>query len=315
MFHLFTHAFFKALLFLGAGSVIHAMHHQQDMRHYGGLWQRIPTTFITMLIGTLAITGFGVPLTHLGLAGFLSKDAIVESTFAAHTVVGSHAFWLLVAAAAMTSFYSWRLMFMTFFGTPRGDLNTHAHAHESPMAMLVPLLVLAFGSIFAGMMFYSQFFGTLAKGWFVDSIFMAPGNHVLAEAHHVPNWVKASPFVAMVVGFLFAWVFYILRPGIPAKLAASQRPLYLLLLNKWYFDEIYEFLFVRPAKWIGRFLWQRGDLGIIDGILHAVAKTGVPYLTQSAVRLQTGYLFHYAFIMVTGAVLLIVILVVLGVVG
>ena len=164
MFHLFTHAFFKAMLFLGAGSVIHAMHHEQDMRNYGGLRKKIPLTFWAMMIGTLAITGVGIPLTHIGFAGFLSKDAVIESAY-----VGSgYAFWLLVFAAFMTSFYSWRLMFLTFFGTPRGDHHAHDHAHESPKVMLIPLGVLALGAVFSGMIWYNVFFGEVDKvrAWF-----------------------------------------------------------------------------------------------------------------------------------------------------
>ena len=312
MFHLFTHAFFKALLFLGAGSVIHAMHHEQDMRGYGGLRSKIPWTFWTMLIGTLAITGVGIPLTHIGFAGFLSKDAIVESTFAAHSVTGDFAFWLLLAAAMMTSFYSWRLMFLTFFGAPRGDMHAHEHAHESPWTMLIPIAALAVGSVLAGMIWYEPFFGKHAVEWFGESVFVGADNHVLEAAHHAPKWVKSAPFAAMAVGLALAWLFYIRSPGLPKQLAAAQRPLYLFLLNKWYFDEIYDFVLVRPAKWTGRFLWQRGDLGVIDGTLHAVAMGAVPFLTRLAGRFQSGFLFHYAFVMVTGAVLLIAVVAILG---
>ena len=312
MFHLFTHAFFKALLFLGAGSVIHAMHHQQDMREYGGLRSRIPWTFWTMLIGTLAITGVGVPLTHIGFAGFLSKDAIIESTHAAASVSGNYAFWLLVMSALMTSFYSWRLMFLTFFGSPRGDPHLHEQAHESPWTMLVPIMLLALGSVFVGMVWYEPFFGRHAAEWFGASVFAGSDNHVLHDAHYVPNWVKTAPFAAMASGLALAVLFYIWKPDIPGKLAAAQRPLYLFLLNKWYFDEIYDFVLVRPAKWTGRFLWRRGDLGVIDGTLHAVAMGAVPLLTRAAGRFQSGFLFHYAFVMVAGAALLVAAIAVLG---
>ncbi|MCY3877714.1 MAG: NADH-quinone oxidoreductase subunit L [Rhodobacteraceae bacterium] len=312
MFHLFTHAFFKALLFLGAGSVIHAMHHEQDMRNYGGLRTRIPWTFWMMLIGTLAITGVGVPLTQFGFAGFLSKDAIVESSFAAGGGAGNFSFWMLVISALMTSFYSWRLMFLTFFGSARGDAHTHAHAHESPWTMLLPILLLAVGSVAAGVIWYPVFFGHYVQDWFGPSVFTAADNHVLEAAHYVPAWVKASPFIAMSLGLALAWLFYIRRTELPARLAAAHRPLYLFLLNKWYFDEIYEFVFVRPAKWIGRFLWQRGDLGVIDGVLHAVALGAVPFLTRLAGRIQSGFLFHYAFVMVAGAALLVAAAAILG---
>ncbi|WP_323007610.1 NADH-quinone oxidoreductase subunit L [Pseudorhodobacter sp.] len=345
MFHLFTHAFFKAMLFLGAGSVIHAMHHEQDMRNYGGLRKKIPLTFWAMMIGTLAITGVGIPLTHIGFAGFLSKDAVIESAF-----VGSEfAFWMLVIAALMTSFYSWRLMFMTFYGKPRGDHHAHDHAHDAPKTMLIPLGVLALGAAFSGMVWYNSFFGDLDKvhSWFgmetaqhhgegaatdapatetapdatateghaaaetvlatapKGAIFFGPENNTIHEAHDVPAWVKVSPFVAMVLGFALAWKFYISSPELPAKLAAQQRPLYLFLLNKWYFDELYDLVFVRPAKWLGAFLWKKGDGDVIDGTINGIAMGIIPMLTRLAGRAQSGYIFHYAFAMVLGIVALV----------
>jgi NADH-quinone oxidoreductase subunit L len=343
MFHLLTHAFFKAMLFLGAGSVIHAMHHEQDMRNYGGLRKKIPYTYWAMMIGTLAITGVGIPLTTIGFAGFLSKDAIIESAYAGTD--GGYAFWMLVIAALFTSFYSWRLMFMTFFGEPRGNKHTHDHAHESPKVMLIPLGVLALGAIFSGMIWYGSFFGSTeqvnkffgipyeavegktghgegdaavketksAKPVAVSdpaqapkgAIFMAPDNKVLSKAHYAPKWVKVSPFVAMVIGLIFALWFYVWNPSMPAKAAESQRPLYLFLLNKWYFDEIYDFLFVRPAKALGRFLWKRGDGNVIDGSINSVAMGIVPWVTRLAGRAQSGYIFTYAFAMVIGIVVLI----------
>ena len=312
MFHLFTHAFFKALLFLGAGSVIHAMHHEQDMRNYGHLRDKIPLTFWTMLIGTLAITGVGIPLTHIGFAGFLSKDAVIESTFAAQSEAGNFAFWLLIVAALMTSFYSWRLIFMTFFGDARGNQKTHDQAHESPVTMLVPIILLAMGAIGAGMIWYDPFFGKTVTEWFGESIYIGVGNEVLEAAHHVPKAVKIAPFMAMALGFLIAWLFYIHSPSLPKRLSESQRPLYLFLLNKWYFDEIYDFLLVRPAKWTGRLLWKRGDLYVIDGILHAVVLGLVPYLTRLSRRFQSGFLFHYAFVMVAGTILLMATVLILG---
>jgi NADH-quinone oxidoreductase subunit L len=342
MFHLLTHAFFKAMLFLGAGAVIHAMHHEQDMRNYGGLRHKIPLTFWAMMIGTLAITGVGIPLTHIGFAGFLSKDAVIESAFAGGSM---YAFWMLVIAAAMTSFYSWRLMFLTFFGTPRGDKHTHDHAHDAPMTMLIPLGALALGAVFSGMVWYNSFFGDHARvmQFFgietvaemgadvaghgateaghgttdqataehaaakpgVGAIYMGVDNHVLEDAHHVPTWVKVSPFVAMLGGLILSWVFYIARPDLPGRLAAQQRPLYLFLLNKWYFDEIYDAIFVRPAMALGRFFWKKGDGVVIDGTLNGVAMGVIPWLTRLAGRAQSGYLFHYAFAMVLGMALLI----------
>ncbi len=351
MFHLFTHAFFKAMLFLGAGSVIHAMHHEQDMRNYGGLRKKIPLTFWAMMIGTLAITGVGIPLTHIGFAGFLSKDAVIESAW----VGSNYAFILLVVAAFMTSFYSWRLMFMTFYGKPKGDTHAYDHAHESPSVMLIPLGVLALGAVFAGMVWYNSFFGDEAKmrSWFnmeavvaheatatteaaatetttatteaastqaapavtedhtamaapKGAIYLGVENEVLHHAHEAPQWVKVSPFVAMVLGFLLAWKFYIRSPEMPARLAAQQRPLYLFLLNKWYFDELYEVIFVRFGKWIGRLLWKKGDVGVIDGTLNGLAMGIIPFFTRLAGRAQSGYVFTYAFAMVLGIAALLI---------
>ena len=414
MFHLFTHAFFKAMLFLGAGSVIHAMHHEQDMRNYGGLRKKVPYTFAAMLIGTLAITGVGIPLTRIGFAGFLSKDAVIESAYASGV---GYAFWLLVIAALMTSFYSWRLMFLTFWGEPRpqkvwdaeikseeevqpvpghgthghgthgygnhghgdhghGDyghdghhdpLHAYHHAHESPPVMTVPLAVLALGAIFSGMIWYGSFFGDDVQRFFgmpeaaheqaegghgealdgavaeaphgepegaathaaagaasdpaeetaadgheamagfeQGAIFMRSDNQVMHDAHSVPAWVKLSPFVAMLIGLGLAWLMYIRYPNAPAKLAAQQPALYRFLLNKWYFDEIYHFVFVRPALWIGRALWTGGDGAVIDGAINGVAMGIIPRLTRFAGRVQSGYLFHYAFAMVVGIVGLLI---------
>ena len=351
MFHLFTHAFFKAMLFLGAGSVIHAMHHEQDMTNYGGLRKKIPYTFAAMMIGTLAITGVGIPLTHIGFAGFLSKDAIIESAFAGGSNYG---FWLLVLAAAMTSFYSWRLMFLTFYGEARGDKHTHDHAHESPLTMLIPLGVLAVGAVLAGMVWYNSFFGhtdkvakfygipyaeageahgeaneahgddhaedkvhAKDKGYGGDhhyvftgkpgegALYIAPDNTLLDDAHAVPKWVKVSPFVAMLFGFVMALWFYIWNPSLPARLAENQRPLYLFLKNKWYFDELYNAVFVRPALWVGKQLWKRGDGNVIDGSLNGVAMGFVPFVARLAGRAQSGYIFTYAFAMVIGIAVLV----------
>ncbi|RFP89727.1 NADH-quinone oxidoreductase subunit L [Rhodobacteraceae bacterium 63075] len=340
MFHLLTHAFFKAMLFLGAGSVIHGMHHEQDMRNYGGLRKKMPYTFWAMMIGTLAITGVGIPLTGwIGFAGFASKDAVIESAYAA--TMGGYAFWMLVIAALFTSFYSWRLMFLTFWGKPRGDKHTHEHAHESPAVMTVPLGVLAIGAVFAGAIWYGSFFGktnevvTFFGGTYGEpteelveavaerspkaselhyvmesapgeaAIYIAPENTILHEAHYVPTWVKLSPFVAMLLGLLTALWFYIWNPALPGKLAESQRPLYLFLLNKWYFDEIYDAVFVRPARVIGRFFWKRGDGDVIDGTINGVAMGIVPFFTRLAGRAQSGFIFTYAFAMVVGIVVLI----------
>jgi NADH-quinone oxidoreductase subunit L len=257
-----------------------------------------------MLVGTLAITGVGIPLTHFGFAGFISKDAVIESAFAGGPQV---VFWLLVAGAFMTSFYSWRLMFLTFWGEPRGNRKTHDHAHESPWVMVAPLAVQALGSVFAGMIWYDPFFGSTesVNEWFAGSILMVESNHTLHDAHYVPNWVKVSPFVAMVLGLALAWQMYIRRPDWPAKLAENQRPLYLFLLNKWYFDEIYDAVFVRPAKALGRMLWKRGDGAVIDGAINGLAMGVVPFFTRLAGRAQSGYLYHYAFAMVLGIIAIV----------
>jgi len=340
MFHLFTHAFFKAMLFLGAGSVIHGMHHEQDMRNYGGLRKKMPYTFYAMLIGTLAITGVGIPLTGwIGFAGFASKDAVIESAYVGSG--GGYAFWMLVIAALFTSFYSWRLMFLTFWGKARGDKHTHEHAHESPNVMLIPLGVLALGAVFAGAIWYGSFFGkpnevikffggsygepaaemveavaerspkaselhyVMESGPGEAAIYMAPENTVLHEAHYVPTWVKLSPFVAMLIGLITALWFYIWDPAMPRRVAETNRPLYLFLLNKWYFDEIYDFLFVRPARALGQLLWKRGDGDVIDGSLNGVAMGLIPRLTRLAGRAQSGYIFTYAFAMVVGIAILV----------
>ncbi len=300
MFHLFTHAFFKAMLFLGAGSVITAMHHEQDMRNYGGLRKKIPYTFWAMLIGTLAITGVGIPLTTIGFAGFLSKDAIIESTYGAGTMVGNYAFWMLVIAAAMTAFYSWRLLFMTFFGAEKGDKHTHDHAHESPMVMIIPLAVLALGAIFAGMLWRPEFFGSNVEEWFNGAVFNHDLEHTLHAAHSVPLWVKVSPFVAMLGGFFMAWLFYVKAPGLPAAWAKRNHGLYQFLLNKWYFDELYDLIFVNPIKRLGSFLWKKGDGSVIDGALNGLALGIVPWFTRLTNRWQSGYVFTYAFAMIIG---------------
>jgi NADH-quinone oxidoreductase subunit L len=302
IFHLFTHAFFKALLFLGAGSVIHAMHHEQDMRNMGGLKAKIPITWAMMLIGTLALTGVGIP--HLaGFAGFHSKDAIVESAWAGHTP-GNVVFWLLVAAALMTSFYSWRLMFMTFHGKTRAEPDTYKHAHESPQVMLVPLFVLALGAIAAGFAFQKAFIGSGYEAFWARSLGEGPENHIRHAMHEVPELVAWAPTLAMLAGLGIAYLYYVRMPWLPAATAERFRPLYLFLLNKWYFDELYDAIFVRPARRLGQIFWQGGDKAIIDGVIDGTAQ-GVAETTKRVVKLQTGYVYHYAFAMLIGVALLI----------
>ena len=310
MFHLFTHAFFKALLFLGAGSVIHAMHHEQDMRNMGGLKAKLPVTWLVMLLGTLAITGVGIPLLYIlhipiGFAGFVSKDVIIESAYAAETSVSGMAFALLVIAAAFTSFYSWRLMFMTFYGESRADHHTYDHAHESPPVMLWPLYLLALGAVLAGMQFYPDFVGDREAAWWGPAIFTAESNHVLHDSHDVPTWVKLSPFVAMLGGLAVAYLMYVLQPSLPGALAKRHGALYRFLLNKWYFDELYDIVFVGTAKALGRFFWKKGDGATIDGAINGLAMGAVPWVTRLAGRAQSGFIFHYAFVMLIGISLLI----------
>ncbi|MEO1329700.1 MAG: NADH-quinone oxidoreductase subunit L [Pseudomonadota bacterium] len=300
MFHLFTHAFFKALLFLGAGSVIHAMHHEQDMRRYGGLLKVTPVTALMMLIGTLAITGVGIPLTTIGFAGFLSKDMIIETAYASPNAGHLYAFWIGVGAALMTSFYSWRLWFKTFLGTYRGDHHTLEHAHESPQVMLIPLYVLAAGAVLAGMVYYDLMVHHGASAFWGTSIFHAEGNTVLDDAHNVPKWVKAAPFVAMLIGLFGAALFYIWAPWIPDALARRHAGLHAFLINKWYFDELYDLIFVRPSMWLGRLLWRRGDGSVIDGAINGLAMGVVPAVTAAAQRAQSGYIFRYALVMILG---------------
>jgi NADH-quinone oxidoreductase subunit L len=292
MFHLFTHAFFKALLFLGSGSVIYAMHHEQDIRNMGGLWRKIPYTFAVMTIGTLALTGF--PL----FAGYFSKDAIIESAYASHNAFATYAYISTVVAAGLTSFYSWRLIFKTFFGEPH-DQEHYEAAHESPLTMLVPIGVLAIGSILAGFPFKEIFVGPHGvEEFFRESVKMNP--HILEDMEHMPYLLGFLPFVMMVIGLAISYLFYIRRPYLPVELANQQPLLYQFLLNKWYFDELYDLIFVRPAKWIGRFLWKVGDGAIIDGLGPDGVSARVLDITRNAIKLQTGYLYHYAFAMLIG---------------
>jgi NADH-quinone oxidoreductase subunit L len=336
MFHLFTHAFFKALLFLGAGSVIHAMHHEQDMRYYGGLRKRIPLTYWAMMAGTLAITGVGI-VGVAGFAGFYSKDMILEAAFASGSN-GVLAFWVGIFAALLTSFYSWRLVFLTFFGKPRweqsehvqhavhdahghGD-DTHGHAahdhshdgeqvhgdgtagyrpHESPWTMLLPLGVLTIGAVFAGFAFHHSFIDAEHGAHFWGGA-LAFDAHLMHSAHEVPKWVKWMPFAVMATGLFLAWNSYVRNTSLPARFVAQFRVLHNFLYNKWYFDELYDRLFVKPAFWFGRLFWKRGDEGIIDRFgpdgIAALVQGG----TRLAVRFQSGYLYGYAFVMLLGLV-------------
>ena len=315
MFHLFTHAFFKALLFLGAGSVIHAMHHEQDMRYYGGLRKEIPLTFWAMMAGTLAITGVGIYWLHAGFAGFHSKDAIIEAAFASGSQVGQFAFFIGVLAALLTSFYSWRLMFLTFWGKPRWIQSEHIqhsvhktpeqagedttggyHPHESPLTMLVPLGLLSIGAVFAGFVFSHAFIDD--GGFWNGAIAYDAG--LMHAMHEVPLWVKLSATAAMLTGLATAYFMYFRGTDRPARLAATFSPLYAFFFNKWYFDELYDRIFIRPAFWFGRLFWKKGDEGTIDRFgpngIAAVIASGSGVMK----RFQSGYLYTYALVMLLG---------------
>jgi NADH-quinone oxidoreductase subunit L len=297
IFHLFTHAFFKALLFLGAGSVIHAMSGEQDMRKMGGLAPHIRITWAMMLIGTFALTGVGFPGIG-GFAGFYSKDAIIEAAYAYGSSPAMFAFGLLVIAAFCTSFYSWRLAFMTFNGKTNADAETVSHIHESPLVMLIPLYILAAGAIFAGFIFEHWFISEASSHTFWGAALAR--NEILKQMEEVPALVKWSATIAMLAGLALAYVYYIRDKSLPKRIAAMHQPAYQFLLNKWYFDELYNVIFVRPAFWIGRLFWKQGDGAVIDGFGPDGVAAGVAGLTAKVVRLQTGYIYHYAFAMLIG---------------
>jgi NADH-quinone oxidoreductase subunit L len=294
IFHLFTHAFFKALLFLGAGAVIHALHHEQDMRRMGALRQSLPFTWAMMLIGTLSLTGF--PFT----SGFVSKDAIIETAYASHSPVALFAFVLTLVAALLTSFYSWRLMFLVFEGKPREPKGVLEHAHEPPWTMGLPLIVLAVGSLLAGAAFANLFIGSEQTEFWRGSLVTHEG----AE-HDVPILVMLAPTLAMAAGFVVAWYFYIRNPLVPFGLSKRFRGAHQFLLNAWYFDALYDAIFVRPAKRLGHFLWKTGDGAIIDGFGPDGVAARVIDVTNRVVRLQTGYIYHYAFVMLIGVALIV----------
>ncbi|MBV9590034.1 MAG: NADH-quinone oxidoreductase subunit L [Hyphomicrobiales bacterium] len=336
IFHLFTHAFFKALLFLGAGSVITAMHHEQDMRKMGGLWKNIPFTGAMMVIGTLALTGF--PFT----AGFYSKDAIIQAAYASERAGHVFAFLCTAFAALLTAFYSWRLIFMTFGGTPHwAEAQAHAqavpeahepqagiavapaadsphdeHAHgpleprESPLVMLMPLAILAAGALAAGFIFKGVFFGNAAEGFWNGALVFEEA--LVKKIEEVPFLVEHAAFIMMVIGSALAYWFYVVNPSLPARLAAANPILYRFLLNKWYFDEIYDFLFVRPSLALARFFWKEGDGRLIDGFGPDGVSARVIDVARGAVRLQSGYLYHYAFAMLIGVALFVTYFILVG---
>ncbi|HEV2303668.1 MAG TPA: NADH-quinone oxidoreductase subunit L [Stellaceae bacterium] len=299
MFHLFTHAFFKALLFLASGSVIHAMGGEQDMRRMGGLWRKIPITYALMWIGSLSLAG--IPF----FAGYYSKDTILAAAWASGTAVGRYSFVLGTFAAFMTAFYSWRLIFMTFHGAPRADEETMHHAHESPWVMLIPLFVLAAGAIFAGYFFYGDFVGAARGAFWKSSILVLPRHDSIASADSVPGYIALMPFVLALAGIATAYVAYIAKPDLPGLFVKRFRALYLFVLNKWYFDELYDWLFVRPAFRVGDGLWKSGDGAVIDGLGPDGIAAATRDLARQVSRFQTGYVYHYAFVMLIGVVALV----------
>ncbi len=297
IFHLATHAFFKALLFLGAGSVIHAMHHQQDIQKMGGIYKKIPITYAMMWIGSLALAGFPP------FAGFYSKDVILEAAFMSHSHLGKLAYYMGITAAFLTAFYSWRLLFLTFHGKSRADKHTLDHAHESPLTMLIPLFVLAAGSILAGF-FGAKIFNMVSfeNNFFENAIFVTKENNkILEEIHHAPFLVKISPLIVGVIAIFLAYIFYLKNTNLPSKLAKIFKPFYKLSYNKWYFDEIYEVILIKPTKKIGDVLWRFFDVKIVDGMPNSAANF-CRLVSQKASKLQSGYLYNYALWMALGLI-------------
>ena len=299
MFHLTTHAFFKALLFLGAGSVIHALSDEQDLRNMGGIWRKIPITYSLMWIGSLALAGFPF------FAGYYSKDMILEAAWASQSFTGQMAFWLGCAAALLTAFYSWRLLIMAFHGKPRCSAEVFEHVHESPPIMILPLIPLAFGAIFAGWFGYQSFVGYDMSYFWGDSLFILPEHHAMEEAHHVAEWVKRLPVILAASGVGLAIVAYLIIPSLPARVVSMARPIHTLFFNKWFFDELYDLLFVRASVRFGTFLWVKGDKQTIDAFgpdgLSGLVLNGSNKLS----KLQSGYVYHYAFAMMIGVVMLL----------
>ncbi|GBQ81544.1 NADH-quinone oxidoreductase chain L [Gluconacetobacter johannae DSM 13595] len=297
MFHLTTHAFFKALLFLGAGSVIHAVHDEQDMFRMGGLWKKIPLTYGAMWAGSLALAGI------FPFAGYWSKDAILEAAWMAHSGLGFYAWTLGCVTAFLTALYSWRLLFLVFHGTPR-DPHLYEGAHESPVSMTLPLVLLGIGAVLGGILLAPYYVGSGQAAFWNGAIVNAPGNTIVETLEQTPELIALMPTFAGVAGILVAYVCYIASPAIPATLAASLRPLYLFLLNKWYFDELYDLIFVRPYRALARLLWKGADEGVIEGIPQGLARMTVGTAGQ-AVRTQTGSIAVYAFTMLIGLVVLV----------
>ena len=299
MFHLTTHAFFKALLFLGAGSVIHAMSDEQDMRKMGGIWKKIPITYALMWVGSLALAG--IPF----FAGYYSKDLILEAAWAASSNSGYFAFWLGCLAAFLTAFYSWRVLLLTFHGNFNSSKEVLDHVHESPIVMLIPLFVLALGAIFSGWYFYNDFVGYNWKEFWGNSIFISEKHKAFKLAHYVPLWVKYLPIFLAILGILCAYLFYVLNPNLPKILSKKFSPIYNLFFNKWYFDELYDYLFVKSFIKFGNFFWKKGDEGTIDRFGPNGISNLVKNISSKSIIIQSGYIYHYAFAMLIGLVVLI----------
>ena len=304
MFHLMTHAFFKALLFLGSGSVINCLHHEQDMRKMGGVKEKAPQTFYLMWVGTLALSGIGIPFIMgdgIGFAGFYSKDFMLEAAFGVHSTVGMIAYWLGTIAAGLTAFYSTRVMFMTFYGKYRGDHHTWDHAHESPAVMLIPLYVLGIGAAFSGMVAYDWFVGPdWMHFWGTTSIAVKATEEVIHHAHEVATWVKLAPLIFALGGIGVSYMFYVARPDLPAKTVRMFPGLHDFFFNKWYFDELYDAIIVKPALSLGRVFWKKGDGAAIDGLGPDNIAARAQDVAGVLSRFQSGYLYHYAFVMLVG---------------
>ncbi len=298
MLHLTTHAFFKALLFLSAGSVIHAMSDEYNIQKMGGIWKYVPLTYVLMWIGSLALAG--IPF----FSGFYSKDMILEVDWVSNLPVGKVAFVFGISAAVLTAFYAWRLLLLTFQGAPRADEAVMSHIHESPLIMLIPLMVLGAGSLFSGYVLYDLFVGESTSFW-GTALFVLPENEVIGAAHHVETWVKWSPILATLVGIGLAYYLYVFAKSWPERLSIAFSTVYTFLLRKWCFDEIYDWIFVRPSLKLAKVLWKEGDQKMIDGL----GPNGVAALSVAGGRLlcrfQTGYVYHYAFAMIIGLVLMI----------
>ncbi|MCG4273985.1 NADH-quinone oxidoreductase subunit L [Acetobacter senegalensis] len=297
VFHLTTHAFFKALLFLGAGSVIHAVHDEQNMFRMGGLWKKLPLTYVVMWIGSLALAGV------FPFAGYWSKDAILNALWASGSSMSHYAWTLGTITAFITAFYSWRLLFLVFHGTP-ADEHVRDAAHESPAVMTVPLVLLAIGAVVAGVALAPYYIGAKQDLFWNGAIFNAPGNSIMETFEHVPALIGLLPSIAGLAGIALAYVFYVASPALPASMARSFGPVYRFLLNKWYFDELYTVIFVRPYAAVARVLWKEGDEGAVEGLPRDLVRATVTGASE-AVKLQTGSIAIYAFTMLAGLVVLL----------